>query len=118
VVPGATSYSPGVTRPSNRRFGCARVTSSTAHCGTPTDAGSAVAIVWRRSSAVRHFRAPSTRAQLAAATRLSTPGVTVPSAERVSSSWVPPRISSRPTRDDGSTIAATAASPDIFSLTW
>ena len=50
--------------------------------------------------------------------RLSTPGVTTPSGARVSSSWTPPRISSCPTRDFGSSSKATADAPDMRSRIW
>jgi hypothetical protein len=72
----------------------------------------------RSSSLVTQLSSPSRRAQVASEIRLSTPGATLPSGARVSSSWTPPRISSCPTRDSGSSSMATAAAPDICRRSW
>jgi hypothetical protein len=104
--------------PSSRRLGSALPTSLNAQLGTPSWAGGVLAMTLRSWLGLRQVLAPFSRAQLALEISDNTPGLTLPSGPLVSSSCIPPLISSWPTLDDGSTSSATASEPDIRSRIW
>jgi hypothetical protein len=103
-------------RPSNRCLGSAAVMLGTAHDGTSSAAGLVLAMAFSRSVTVRQVLLPFSVAQLDCAMWLRMPAVTTPALLLVSSSCWPLWTCSRPTRLAGAISFATAAAPDMCSL--
>ncbi len=86
-APGSTLYTPRTIRPSSRFLGSALATSVLAQSGTPSASRSAVSAAWRICSTGMQVLLPFSSAQVALASRESTPSLTVPSGWVMSCSW-------------------------------